>query len=394
MNRLKFLGLALLLTLAVSPLSAMTLDEVIEKHIEARGGQESWSAVQSMTLEGTFHSFSKVGPFTLHRSRDNHYYLDHIFNGRRTFIGYDGETPWWIHPMRGGAWPQRITGIDQAVLMQKLDFESPFFDYAKKGYQVELLENGDLEGQEALRLKLVRTEGGDEETWYLDPDTYLEMGFDATGSDFGAPRPQRTFFDDYREVNGVQIPFYSEAQWYTRLRIFEVENITINPEIDSKIFSMPIPEGMDALPDLTGDWKVAVEQQAFPGGPWTQSERTSSMTSRLRGAILEESYVDENSSPTVRQITWDSLRKQYQITHIDDGLGMLDVQRGGAMEEGKLVVSNAETGTPLKFDETLIHLRTTYSEISTDGFKVEIATSQDGGQNWAPTLRMTYSRPE
>jgi hypothetical protein len=395
--RVKLLGILLLLVgtmtgaYAADPAPALTLDEILEKHIAARGGREGWQAVHTITQRGTYSAFSKVGPFTLHRARDNNYYLDHILNELRVVVGFDGQLGWWINPMIGGEWPQRISGADLPVLMQKIDFESPFFDPASKGHKVEFLGEGDFEGQQALRLHLVRSDGA-EETWYLDPQTFLELGFEATGSDFGTPRPQRTYFDDFREVEGIIIPFYVEAQWYTRLRVLEVESVEINAELDHKLFSMPIPEPMQRLASLTGQWHIAVERQLYPGGPWNETEQEATIESRLRGTVLEERSVDDSGAEVVRQITWDRFKERYRVTQIDDSLALLDVKEGSFDEEGNLMLSNQETTTHLTVGENAVFERNTFSDISAKGFKVETETSQDGGETWSSGLRMTYSR--
>jgi hypothetical protein len=382
--------LGALLTLPTSA-SALTLEEVIARHIEARGGTEAWGKIQNMSLEGTFGAFSKVGPFHLVKTRDQRYFLDHVMNDLRVVIGHDGEKAWWIHPMRGGDWPQPITGIDLAVLRQKLDFVSPFFDYEAKGYTVELLGEGELEGQPSIRLKLVRPDGS-EETWHLDPDTFLELGFESTGSDFGFSVPQRIFFDDFREVQGVKIPFYWEGQWYTRLRTMEAESVTLNAEVDNDLFEMPIPEEMERLADLAGDWTVKIERKLSPRSPWTESERQSTIESHLRGNLLEERYADERGVDFLLNLSWDRFRQIYRLTRIDDSVALLDIHQGVFDGEGKLVFTDLETGTPYEFDGNTVNVRITLSEITPEGFRMEIDRTRDGGENWIAFERLTYSR--
>ena len=63
-------------------------------------------------------------------------------------------------------------------------------------------------------------EAQDEQIW-KNVVAILDIGYDAEGSDFGSPNPQRAFFEDFREVDGVIIPHFIEKQWYTRDRIME-----------------------------------------------------------------------------------------------------------------------------------------------------------------------------
>ena len=64
MHAIRMSGLILAAAaLAVAPAAAMTVDEVIAKNIEARGGADNWSKVESIAMSGEFTAFSKVAPF-------------------------------------------------------------------------------------------------------------------------------------------------------------------------------------------------------------------------------------------------------------------------------------------------------------------------------------------
>ncbi|NIM61850.1 MAG: hypothetical protein GTO30_09395, partial [Acidobacteria bacterium] len=205
---------------AVLPVAAATLDEVIEKHIEARGGRENWDKISTLRMTGDYAAFSKVEPFTLLRARDDSYLLDTKMNGRVVKIGFDGTTTWWDnHWFKEGA--QRMTGIDSEVAKGDAHFVNPLFNYKDLGMTAEYLGETEFEGVAALAIKLTRS-SGEAEIWYLDPSSYLEYAREAPGSDFGRPQKQRTFYDDFREVEGVKIPFLVETQWYTRDRVLHV----------------------------------------------------------------------------------------------------------------------------------------------------------------------------
>ena len=68
------------IVLAGLPGVAAEVDEIIAKHVQARGGQENWQAVETMRMTGSFTAFSKIAPFTLQRKRDDRYHLDTMMN--------------------------------------------------------------------------------------------------------------------------------------------------------------------------------------------------------------------------------------------------------------------------------------------------------------------------
>ncbi len=386
------LSAALLLSavFSPSPAAAMTVDEVIAKHVEARGGLDAWARIDSLKATGSFTAFSKISPFTLHRDRDEKYHLDHVLDDKRVTIGYDGETAWWINPWYEVPWAQKMTGQDLKVFMQEVDFASPFLHYQDKGYQVELLGEGDLDGQKALKVQLTRPDAS-VETWYLDPETFLELGYDAEGSDFGEPAPQRAFIEDFRRVDGVMIPHFIEKQWYTRDRIMEIDKIETNLEIDDALFHMPLPGEMGVMQAMVGAWTVKAEQRRSPEAPWRESEVTSTIEARMTGTMLEETFVSPQGIEVIRHLTYDRYQERYRLTQMNSYTSHLDVQEG-TYQDGRLTVSNAETGTSWQGFGRTFHQRLSFFDVTPDGFKAEAEQSVDGGENWFVNRKATYTK--
>lgn len=392
----RVLSLALLVALTSTPWlgsaaaaegEAMTADGLIAKHREARGG-DRWERVETLTLKGNFTAFSKVHPFVQHRTGDGKFYMDHILDDKQVVLGFDGETPWWMNGWFG-TWATRITGLDRSVFMQDVDFPNVFF-HIDDGFEVEYKGAGEIDGMPALVLELTRPDEW-KETWYFDPDTYLELARETTGSDFGRPSEQLTIFDEFRDIDGVMIPHYVESQWYTRNRVIEVQDVMINGEVDEGLFHMPGPSGMDDFHQLAGDWSVKVESRQQPGAPMSESERTAQVEGRLRGALWELTYTTEDDRNVVSQLSYDRFGEIYRWVTIDDTSTYMDVQEGN-LEDGVLTVSNLETDTRFETFGFTIKERNALSEISADGFVLTTENSMDGGENWFVSSKMTFSR--
>lgn len=394
-----------LLALAALPAAAQTIDAetagtetvdtVIGRHVAARGG-DAWASIRTIRMTGNFTAFSKTAPFTLHRrrgdgSRGARYHIDHVQGDKRVVIGYDGAVAWWENPWSGLAWPHRITGLDFQVLMQDVDFVDALFDHEDMGYEVELVGRVDFEGREVIRIDLTRP-GGAQESWYLDPETYLEVARDATGSELGGQAfPQRTVYDDFRDVGGVKIPFYVETDWYARHRVMEVAEVELNADVDDALFAMPTPPGMGELLRLVGAWDVKIESRPQPGLPWQERRGTAEIRSLLDGALVEERLLTAGGGETLSTVSYDSMRERYRWTRIDNQTLYQDVEEG-TMNDGRLAVSNVDTGTPLEIMGLKFHQRSTLSATTGDGFLVEQELSANGGQNWFLAAKLTYTR--
>jgi hypothetical protein len=224
----------------------------------------------------------------------------------------------------------------------------------------------------------------------LDPETYLEVARDATGSDLGGQAfPQRTIFDDFRDVGGVRIPFYVETEWYTRNLVMEVAEVELNLEVDDALFAMPPPPAMAAL---ASSWDVRVESRPQPGLPWQEGRGTSEIRSLLDGALLEERFAADGGAETIRTMSYDAMRERYRWTQIDNQTLYQDVREGTMDDEGRLTVSNVDTGTPLEIMGFKMHQRSRLSAVAADGFLLEQEASFDGGQSWFLASKRTYTR--
>ena len=378
----------LLSSMALTAASAeeLSVDEVVAKHIEARGGT-AWKAVENIRTSGDYESFSKVNTFTRTQLKDRRFHMEYFLGEHPVTKAHDGNLAWWINPMRDPE-AKKIKGPDLAVAERQRDFPNPLFD--ADNYELTLVGPSEIDGIEAIQIDLKRPDDSTE-SWYLDPSSYLEVARVSPGSDFGRPLPQRTFYDDFRAVEGVMIPHYIESQWYTRNRVQHVNSVELNVDIDPAIFAMPAPPGMEPWMALAGDWNVTVERTPRPGAPPTTSERTSKIEMLLGNALMQESFEDDGEQVLV-QLGFDRFHEVYRRTAVDSDRGQLDVQQGTQNDDGAYVFDNLETGTSFSSGDRTIHVRTTYSELSADGFVINTEATVDGGESWFTASTATYRR--
>jgi hypothetical protein len=295
------------------------------------------------------------------------------------------------------SWAMKVPeDIDVATLMRDTELATPFFDYREKGHAVELVGRTTLEGREVIEIRLTRHEGlietpdGFAETWYLDPETYLEVARFADTSEFGAPAPQKTFFDDFRSINGVLFPHYIESQWRDRHRVMEIERIEINAEFDESIFKRPVLEGMEKLRTLVGEWSVKEEQRLTPRHGVSEFQRTSKIVSLLNGALIQEHFTSGRVE-IVRTLSYDQFKKRYLLTQINDFSLHLDIQEG-VFEEGSLVFDKQPADTAWEGFGTTIRERYKIYDIGNEGFVWEQERTFNEGRSWFISQRSTYSR--
>ncbi|MEJ2086153.1 MAG: hypothetical protein P8Y44_10815, partial [Acidobacteriota bacterium] len=153
----------------------------------------------------------------------------------------DKQGPWMLNSLLQ---PEVVRVTDEpynSQLKRESVFEPLLLDYASKGIGVELIGPGDVDGIETIDLALTLP-GGQQELWHLDTETYREVAIDSEVIDltqFEEPVSQRIFFDDFRPVDGLVIPHSIEIEFGARLESMTIEEVIVNPELESSRFQMP-----------------------------------------------------------------------------------------------------------------------------------------------------------
>jgi len=249
---------------ATSRGAELSAEEVVARYLAARGGAEAWRKVESLEMKGIFSVVSKRSDFTLIRQQGDLFRLDYLMQDVPAIRARDVEGPWMLN-----AWLQPEVGrVIEDPYKTQLERESLFplllLDYEKKGIKVDSLGPGDVEGMATVDLKITLADGK-EEIWHLDAETYLEVATDSQIYDYtqlADPMQQRIFYDDFREVEGLEFPFQIEWEFWARLETMTVEKITVNPEIDRSRFSPPVPE-VETIPAELGAQLIELRERGL-----------------------------------------------------------------------------------------------------------------------------------
>lgn len=219
-----------------------TTEALLEAHAKARGGAERWEEVEALEIEGTWTAFSLDVPMTIRRMRPDLYRFDHVLFDLPATIAFDGERAWLQGAAFGAPGGTEIKDDWKRNVALDAPLGSKLTAHAAAGAKIEYLGVEDVEGESCHVLR-VRPEGMPEETWYLDARTFLETKRVSRTFDLfsgpGIELEMETFFMDFREVDGVRIPFREERHFGTRYRVFEASSVKVNPGLDAAVFGMP-----------------------------------------------------------------------------------------------------------------------------------------------------------
>ncbi len=124
---------------------------------------------------------------------------------------FDGKQAWQISPFQGRKDPEKLSADDAKAMGEDAqDSMGALVDYKARGDTLDYLGTEDVDGTQAHKLRLTRS-NGDITYVYLDPDYFLEIRTVSRRIEHGVPRETVTDFGDYEKVEGVYLPFAMES---------------------------------------------------------------------------------------------------------------------------------------------------------------------------------------
>ena len=229
------------LALFVLPLAdAQTVDEIIAKNIEARGGLENLKAVKTIRMTAKINDGGFRATVLQENQRPNKVREEFIIQGMANVEAYDGKTAWHISPFEGRKDPSLLSADDTKHLVEDADIDGQLVDYRNKDHRAELIGHDSVEGTDCYKIKLTMA-NGDVHYYYIDADSFLELKIETERTMRGAVQYGEMLLGDYEKVNGVYYPFAVDSgqkgvPGRTRMTIEKVE---INAPLDAGRFAMP-----------------------------------------------------------------------------------------------------------------------------------------------------------
>jgi hypothetical protein len=220
---------------------AQTVDEVIAKNIQARGGLDKLQSVRSIRTTAKFTQGSFRADFRQENKRSDKVREEIIIQGMAQVQAYDGKTGWQISPFGGRKDPELLSQDDLKSLAVDADMDGPLIQYKEKGHKADLVGHDTMEGTDCFKIKL-SMKNGDVRYYYLDTDSFLELKVEIQTTIRGALQESELYYGDYEQVNGIYYPFTVEqAQKGSSSRAqISVEKIEQNIPLEDTIFSMPV----------------------------------------------------------------------------------------------------------------------------------------------------------
>ncbi|HEY3250730.1 MAG TPA: hypothetical protein VGK25_06385 [Ignavibacteria bacterium] len=241
MKKLNVLIVILLFTAISAKLQAQTIDEIVEKHVQALGGMDKLSSIKSLKMTGKFSGNGWEAPVTFTMKRPDMVRMEINFQGNASVQAFDGTTAWEINPWSGKKEADKMPAEGVKDMREMADIDGPLVNYKQKGYTAELMGKDDMEGSEVYKIRLTDKDG-DIRYFYLDSQTYLILKETKKRKIKEKETESETYYGNYQPIEGGVImamsmefkqPGSDQSQKGT------IEKTEVNTDVDDSIFKMP-----------------------------------------------------------------------------------------------------------------------------------------------------------
>jgi len=220
---------------AAQTVFAQTVDELVARNVQAKGGLEKLRTIQTVKQTGRLNMQGMEATQTIYAKRPNLLRQELNMGGQLVVMAFDGQTPWMINPNLGATAPIAMTGPLAEMIKEQSSFDGPLVDYKVKGYLIDLVGVETMGGRRVHHLKLTN-KNLQVQHCYLDAETGLEAKL--VSQNEGQSFEQE--LSDYRDIDGIKVPFSIRtlSNGVQQGQII-VEKVEFNVKIDDAIFRMP-----------------------------------------------------------------------------------------------------------------------------------------------------------
>jgi hypothetical protein len=220
----------------------LSVDELVAKNIEAKGGASALRDLGTLRLTGKM--LVQEGQIQLAfmqvKKRPDDVRTEASLQGMTQIEAYDGKEGWKVSPFFGRKDPERMSADDVKALVEDAEMDGPLVDWQAKGNAVEYLGTEDVDGTPANKLKVTR-KNGDVSFVYLDPDHFLDIRVLTQRTRHGAYEEVETDLGDYEKAGGVFVPTsieFGRKGAPDKQRII-IDKVEANVPVDDTIFHFP-----------------------------------------------------------------------------------------------------------------------------------------------------------
>ena len=226
-------------------------EDVFAKYLQALGGNAPIGKITSVVHKGTVEMLVPAPPAPpgtppvppamgtvpaeFDRKIPGKQVVSVQFPGRpANVVGFDGVIGWHGTPLR------EDTGGEMGLLKEIAEFP-PALKFREDHTKVQVDAMEKVNGRDAYRVVGLRPDGSAVDRLYFDAQSGLLLRTYTTMQSVLGAFPEETNYDDYRDVNGVKIPYTILVVSAEGNRTYKWAQVDANVPVDDSKFTKPLP---------------------------------------------------------------------------------------------------------------------------------------------------------
>ena len=211
---------------------AQTVDQIVARHLAARGGAKKIRALKTQSLYGTLGFAPNPGePFHVEMKRPGKMRQEISMNHDQFIQVIDAHEGWTL---RAGKPPEPMPAAQLKNMAGSADLDGPLLDYKARGNRVELAGKEKVDGRDAFKL-IVTMQDGTIRNEFIDAKTYLDVKWEGT---VGGEKME-SYFHDYRKVKGLAYAFTIDSSGANFKQKLVFHRIEVNIDLPDSHFTKP-----------------------------------------------------------------------------------------------------------------------------------------------------------
>lgn len=223
-----FITLIVSMCLAIISPAQNNVDTVVNKLIDVMGGREKLLAINTIRKTGNIEFSGQKIPIIYYAVNKVAERTEFTFNGMTGYNILTKDSGYNFSPFAGQTSPENMTAEDVKLSQDDIDLQGVLIDYKSKGYTIELLENEDVDGVDAVQLK-INIAPGKTLFYFIDPSNYYIIRIKNVTTSNGQQNTNTTDFYNFKKTKeGVLFAYTFDNITY--------DSIELNVPIDPKLF--------------------------------------------------------------------------------------------------------------------------------------------------------------
>jgi hypothetical protein len=239
MRNLKVFLLSIIGVLTMTMANAQSVDDIINKYIDAIGGKDVLSKINSIYEETTMQVMGNEAPNNITIVNGKGYRSETDFNGQKIITSISDKGGWMVNPMSGANDPTPLPADQFKNYKEQLYVGGPLYNYAANGYKAELAGQEKVGTVNAYKIKLT-SKDSTESFFYIDPTTYYIIKETRHGNVMGQDIEITVTMSNYKKTDfGFSLPNSIDMDLGQFQMSTTVKKVEVNKPVDPKIFDMP-----------------------------------------------------------------------------------------------------------------------------------------------------------